>query len=150
MSGNKHIRATLPCGLVLVCFNQGQYFDGMIDPTRFEGVMEITGKLQYNTYNERTTVQFNGQIPQDVFGGISGRMNPGGSSAGLELLLWIRNQYPGANTGTGSAPEKRVMLGQGSARICTILPVCIFPNIIPNTKYLGNPKSLMLLEFSGI
>ena len=65
-SENKHIRATLPCGLVLVCFNQGQYFDGMIDPKRFKGVMAITGKLEFNTYNERTTVQFNGQLPQDV------------------------------------------------------------------------------------
>ena len=36
-------------------------------------------------------------------GGISGRMNRGESSAGLELLLWIRKRYSGANTGTSFA-----------------------------------------------
>ena len=64
-SDKNHVRVTLPRGLTLVCFNQGDMFGGTIDPSNMPEVISVRGSLALNVFMGQTSVQFMGVLPQE-------------------------------------------------------------------------------------
>ncbi len=61
--GQKHVQAKLHGGLDLKSFNQGDYFNGCINPGLLPEVTEVEGDLVLNTFKGITTLQFIGKLP---------------------------------------------------------------------------------------
>lgn len=58
----EHVRAQLPRGLRLMCFNQGRLFGGHINPAYMPSVVEVVGTLSFNDYAGQRTIQFIGKF----------------------------------------------------------------------------------------
>ena len=63
---HKHVKAVLPGGLVLICFNQADLFPDEIRVEAMPAVTKVRGKLSLNEYNGIQTVQFIGQMDSDM------------------------------------------------------------------------------------
>ena len=61
-----HIKAVLPGGLTLLCFNQASFFPGSIDASQFPEVTKVRGHLNLNEFAGATTVQFLGKLNDDM------------------------------------------------------------------------------------
>lgn len=61
-----HVKAALPDGLALLCFNQGAFFPDEIQVEKMPSKVSLRGRLNLNAWGNYKTVQFMGSLPNEM------------------------------------------------------------------------------------